>query len=184
MLFTLDDLLYATLAASANNAANALARGSGMDRESFISEMNRRAEEMNLQHTNFVEPSGIDPANVSTAREIARLSEYIFARPEVRRYTSIVRYTIYAQSSRKNKEIINTNWLLRLKKYNDVYVTAGKTGYLVEAAWNVVTTMRPNAGDETRELLIVVLGSGSRAASFDDAERLAQWTWREWEWIQ
>lgn len=181
-LFTLDDLLYATLAASANNAANALARGSGMERESFISEMNRRADTANLQHTHFVEPSGIDPANVSTAREIARLAEHVFARPEVRRYTSTARHTIYAQSSGQNKEMINTNWLLRLKKYNDVYVTAGKTGYLDESAWNVVTTMRPSVGDETRELLVVVLGAGSRSASFDDVERLAQWTWREWKW--
>jgi D-alanyl-D-alanine endopeptidase (penicillin-binding protein 7) len=181
---TVEDLFYATLVASANNAANALARSTGLSKDDFVSRMNERAAALNLSRTRFIEPTGIEPANVSTAREMARLAEHILARPEIRRYTSTARKQIHIASQGTTKEMINTNWLLRLKRYNDVYVTSGKTGYIDESGWNVVTTVRPQNGDASRELLIVVFGSGSRQKSFDDADHLAAWAWKQFTWAK
>ncbi len=181
---TIEDLFYATLVASANNAANALARSAGLSKDDFVLRMNERATALNLSHTRFVEPTGIEPANVSTAREMARLAEHILARPEIRRYTSTARKMIQIASQGTTKEMINTNWLLRLKRYQDVYVTSGKTGYIDESGWNIVTTVRPQNGDAGRELLVVVFGAGSRQKSFDDADRLATWVWKQFTWAK
>ena len=73
--FSLGDLLSATLIGSANNAANAIARTVGSD---FIDLMNEKARAMHLNKTRFVDASGIDPQNVSTAREVALLAEEAF----------------------------------------------------------------------------------------------------------
>lgn len=66
-------------------------------------------------------------------------------------------------------------------KYDDVWVTGGKTGYLEESGWNLVVTLRPTKNDE-RELLIVIFGAKSRVTSFDDAEQLADWAWSVYQW--
>lgn len=77
--------------------------------------------------------------------------------------------------------MINTNWMVWKPQYDDVWVTGGKTGFLDESGWNLVVTLKPSKNDE-RELLIVLFGAKSRAASFEDAERLADWAWDVYRW--
>ncbi|KKW32650.1 MAG: hypothetical protein UY76_C0021G0021 [Candidatus Uhrbacteria bacterium GW2011_GWA2_52_8d] len=72
--FSIQDLFYATLVASANNAANALSRTAGLSSSEFLEEMNARADSLGLVNTVFVDPTGIELGNVSTAREMARLA--------------------------------------------------------------------------------------------------------------
>jgi serine-type D-Ala-D-Ala endopeptidase (penicillin-binding protein 7) len=176
------DLFFATLVASANNAANALSRATGLNREDFLSRMNDRARSLNLSRTDFVDPTGIELGNVSTAREMARLALYVFARDEVRRFTTTQTAYVDVLNRGTSKKMINTNWMLYKPAYDDVYVTGGKTGYLIESGWNVVVTLRPNSTDTDRELLLVVFGAGSRVESFNDTKRLAEWAWQTHEW--
>ncbi|MBI2551473.1 D-alanyl-D-alanine carboxypeptidase [Candidatus Uhrbacteria bacterium] len=180
--FSVDSLFYATLVASANNAANALARSSGYSEDTFVRAMNGRADLLNLTHTRFVDPSGIEPENVSTAREIAMLANEAFSRQDIRRYTTTAKVDLPMLTSGGTKTLKTTNWMLYSPEYNDVYVTGGKTGYLEEAKWNVVVALRPAADEKDKELLLVVLGADSRGAAFKDARTLAGWTWEENEW--
>ena len=90
--FTIDDLFYAMLVGSANNAANALARASGDSRESFVARMNARVKELGLKQTVFVDPSGIDPANVSTPIELAKIANVAFTNPQIKYTTTPVRF--------------------------------------------------------------------------------------------
>ncbi|MBI4437333.1 D-alanyl-D-alanine carboxypeptidase [Candidatus Uhrbacteria bacterium] len=182
--FSIQDLFYATLVASANNAANALARTTGLSSEMFVSEMNARAADLNLVNTAFVDPTGIELGNVSTAREMARLASEILARDEIARFTSTsVRY-ITDLTQGTTKKMTNTNWMIWKPAYDDVYVTGGKTGYLEESGWNLVVALRPDGADADRELLIVLFGAGARSDSFVNAKRLADWAWEVYEWQQ
>jgi len=179
--FSVGDLFYAALVASANNAANALARSTGLSKLSFVQEMNLRASALGLTKTSFVDPTGIETQNVSTAREMATIARAVFSRPEIQKYTTTATRFIQVASQGATKKMINTNWLVWKPQYDDLWVTGGKTGYLDEAGWNLAVSLRPSKNDE-RDLLIVLFGADSRAASFVDAERLANWAWDVYKW--
>jgi len=180
--FTVEDLFYASLVGSANNGANALSRTAGLTRAAFLEEMNNRAEALNLIKTEFVDPTGIELGNVSTAREMTRLARDILERDEVRRFTTTATKHIYNLTQSTSKKMTNTNWMLYKSAYDDVYVTGGKTGYLIESGWNLVVALRPDGYDKDRELLITIFGADSRADSFIDAEKLADWAWDVHQW--
>ena len=70
------DLLHLLLISSDNAAARALARTSPWGPAGFVARMNEKATELGLQSTNYADPSGLDPANVSSAYDMARLITY------------------------------------------------------------------------------------------------------------
>jgi D-alanyl-D-alanine endopeptidase (penicillin-binding protein 7) len=170
------DLMYAMLVGSANNAAAAVARSTGLGKVGFVAEMNRRAEKLGLTHTRFADPSGLDPRNVSTPSEIAAMAMEAWKRRAIRKYTSTAKVTVHA--SGVAHPLTNTDWLLT-DPDNGLFVLGGKTGYLEDSLWNFVVRMR----DATHPtLVIVVFGSNDRQASFDDATRLAKWSWENYSW--
>jgi D-alanyl-D-alanine endopeptidase (penicillin-binding protein 7) len=182
--FSIEDLFYGTLVGSANNAANALSRSIGLPDDEFVFQMNRRPFELGLSYTEFVEPTGIELGNVSTAREMARLAGHVFnSQDEVRQYTTTANCYIDVLTDSSQKYLKNTNWMLYYPEYDDVYVTAGKTGYLIESAWNLTVQLRPNSHETEKELLMVLFGSASRSDSFIDAELLADWAWGNHQWV-
>ncbi|MBI2473452.1 D-alanyl-D-alanine carboxypeptidase [Candidatus Uhrbacteria bacterium] len=180
--FTVEDLFYATLVGSANNAANALARTTGLSRAEFVQEMNARAKVLNLVRTQYVDPTGIELGNVSTAREMARVAQMAFSQDSLQRFTTTATKYISDLSQGTTKKMTNTNWMLWKPEYDDLYVTGGKTGYLIESGWNLVVSLRPMEGDADKELLIVLFGADSRGDSFINADRLATWAWETHEW--
>lgn len=179
---SVEDLFYATLVASANNAANALSRTTQISNSEFLEEMNQRAVDLGLSKTHYVDPTGIELGNVSTAREMARIARYILGQDEIRRFTTTASRYIDILSQGTDKKLTNTNWMLWKPQYDDIYVTGGKTGYLIESGWNLVVTLRPMYGDPDKELLIVLFGADSRADSFEEANQLADWAWGVHEW--
>ena len=180
--FKLDDLLHATLVGSANNAANAISRSIGLARESYIGFMNDRVRMLGLRHTKLVDPTGIELGNTSTAREVAELARRVFTENEkVRSATQTVRMAITG-SDGTDRNLTTTNWMLYKPQYDDVWVMAGKTGYLHESKWNVVEMLRPSKDDEARELIVVVFGSESRGESFDNVMLLSNWAWQNHSW--
>jgi len=181
--FTLDDLFYSALVGSANNAANALSRTCGMNHDEFLFAMNRRPYELGLAYTEFVDPTGIELGNVSTAREMARLAGHIFSSSDIRRYTTTASRYVDVLSEGSQKQIKNTNWMLYYPEFDDVYVTAGKTGYLHESKWNLAVQLRSSAEETDKELLIIIFGAASRPDSFYDTEQLANWAWQNHDWI-
>lgn len=180
--YRLEDLFYATLTASANNAAYAISRSTGLDTTHFVSQMNAFAQNMNLNHTAFVDPSGIELGNVSTPREIAAVANEVFKLQEVRRFTSTSSRSIESLTDGSVKYLKNTNWMLYYPEYDDIFIMSGKTGYLDESKWNLIVSIRPTLTDADRELMIVTFGSVSRADSFKDARALADWAWNNHTW--
>lgn len=175
--FTWRDAFASTLVGSANNAAMMLMRNSGLGAERFLHEMNFRAATLAMDATRFYDVSGMDARNVTTARDMARLSRYAFANQHIRRYTTTGKYvfTAYAPSA-VSKEVKNTNRLLVVDP--DIYVTGGKTGYLEESMYNLTVRARQNG----REIIVVTLGAQSRDQSFDETKALAHWTFSNYGW--
>lgn len=181
--FTVIDLLKATLVASANNAANAVARLTGFQKDSFVDQMNEVARSLNLSRTYFADPTGIELENISTAREVAFFASETFSDENIRKMAGTASIYIEALNDDDYTRNINsTNWLLYDSAYDDVYVTAGKTGYLPEAGWNLVVRMHPMGESEDKSVLIVLLGSDGRRESCDDAATLARWAWSNFDW--
>jgi D-alanyl-D-alanine endopeptidase (penicillin-binding protein 7) len=178
---TLRDLLNSALVGSANNAANALARLSGMSRATFVLRMNSTASRLGMTKTTFVDASGMGPKNVTTAADLALLLRRASEQPEIRKAMITPRYR-FAISSPKamDKTIKNTNELLFTQP--SLAFSAGKTGFLYESMYNFVTQVRPDASSKKREVAVIVFGGQTRAISQDTALALARWAWDAYTW--
>lgn len=111
------------------------------------------------------------------------MARNIFQNDDIRRMTGTWRFYIDALNDGSYaKYIKSTNWLLYDSAYDDVYVTAGKTGYLNESGWNLVVRMHPMGQSEDEAVFIVLFGADTRRESFDDAHALAKWSWNNFDW--
>lgn len=163
---TLDALLHLALIASDNVAARMLARASGWGTRLFVERMNRKAAELGLHGTRFVEPSGLDERNVSTPYDVARL---IAVAGEVPALSRIMRkWTHRLRTDRRRVNIRNTNRLLRSRHV----IQGGKTGYINEAGFCLTALVDLPGADP---VALVVLGARSNAGRFREARRLIEW---------
>lgn len=176
---TVRDLFYASITASANNAATALARLSGIGSKTFIRRMNTEATKAGASHSQFFDASGMEPKNRTTARDMALIAEKAFNDPVIRSAASSAKYEFVIRTSGERKTLKNTNRLLTVDP--DIWILGGKTGYLEESLYNIVIKARPVDADGRpvlgKDLIVVVMGSPGKDASFDTAKRLAQWAW-------
>jgi len=162
----LGDLLHMSLMCSDNVATRVLAKGSGISEEEFLSQMNKKSLELGLTDTRFVEFTGLDERNVSTATDVAKL---LRAAADVEMIRSISTTRSYEfRSSRLPHHIGNTNRLL----YSRYEILGGKTGFISEAGYCLVTWVRTGG----RDLIAVVLGAPTNATRFADVVRLVQRT--------
>lgn len=180
------DLFYASITASANNAAMALARTSRLGMTFFLQRMNRVAQNAGAPHSHFFDASGMNTKNVTTARDMAFIAEKAFRDPMIHAAASTGIYQFVIQNTKQQHVIKTTNPFL--VKDPEVWVVGGKTGYLTESKYNFVVEMQPVNADGTveskKDLIIVVLGAPTKQGSFDAAKRLASWAWQNHEFTR
>ena len=132
----LRDLLYGLMLRSGNDAALMIAKYVSGSVDSFVNNMNNKANEIGMKNTVFNNPSGLDEVdggNYSTAYDMALLTKYAMKYDE---YREIVKTKKYSLKTNKNTYIWhNKNKLL---KYD--YITGGKTGYTEKAKRTLVST--------------------------------------------
>lgn len=164
---TMRDLLHASLMGSANNATLALVRGTGVDEAEFIRAMNRKAIELGLEQTEFVELTGLDFHNISTAYEMAKIAESAWRDyPIIAEITSKIKYQYIVGGSGREHTIVNTNNLMVDYGYE---LAGSKTGYLYEAGFCLAVR---KAADH--DLIAIVLGAPSEWDSMSDARTLLE----------
>lgn len=168
------DAFAAMLLGSANNATALIARSTGLSAEEFVRRMNAKAQALGLKNTRFVEPTGLDPHNVSTANEYAVLASSILRSAAIQKVLATNAYTFSTVSRKKLHTIRNTNTLLKA----DIAATAGKTGYLDEAGYTMALQTKPDA---THSFLTVVLGNPSSSSRYTDAKAIAQFAAEQYE---
>jgi serine-type D-Ala-D-Ala endopeptidase (penicillin-binding protein 7) len=165
---TLDDLLHLTLIASDNAAARALARASAYGTDGFLNRMNEKARELGLESTTYADPSGLNPDNMSSAFDMARL--IAFASSD-ERISSIMRKSVHALST--DRRTINIHSTNQLVMKGDVDVRGGKTGFINKAGYCLATLLRlPQTG---QQVAVVILGAKSSAGRFMEARHLFNW---------
>ena len=164
---TLDNVLHLTLIASDNGAARALARVSHGGTASFVERMNEKAIELGLESTSFADPSGLDPANISSAYDLSRLITFASGNEQIAPIMRTAQYSF--KTSRRTVNIHNTN---RLVTGGDVDVMGGKTGFIGKAGYCLATLLRLPQGNQ---VAVVVLGATSNTGRFWETRHLANW---------
>jgi len=166
---TVEDLIYASLVGSANNTVETLVRVSGMSREDFIAKMNRQAEEWGASSTRFVEPTGLAPANVSTARDYALIAREALKHPIIEKASTMQEYEFTTINEGRHKRVRNTNHIIRTHRFN---ITGSKTGYLHEAGYCLMTRVEGYGG---KSAIIVTFDAPDRDTSFLETSELMQY---------
>jgi D-alanyl-D-alanine endopeptidase (penicillin-binding protein 7) len=156
------DLLHMSLMCSDNAATRILARESGLSEEDFLARMNRKAVELGMTGTRYVEFTGLDDRNVSTAADCAVLLRHAASHPIARDIMTQRSYEF--RTNRRSHFIANTNRLL----YGRYEVRGGKTGHIAEAGYCLATWINAQG----HELIAVVLGAPTNATRFADVSRL------------
>jgi len=188
---TLRDLLFSAVVGSANNAAEALARQSGIGHDAFIQKMNEDAQALGLTNSIYHDAAGMNETNKTTAVDTAILLNKAAAHPEIQKAMTTFNYPFtVATPVRLSKNIKNTNGLLFIEP--DLWVTAGKTGYLEESKYNLVVQVKPSPslanqqrtanGVPAGEVAVIVFGSPTRDGSVQAAATLTKWAWDAFSW--
>lgn len=156
-----DDMIKATVVASANDAAVALAEHISGSEDAFVREMNKRAKELGMNDTTFKNCNGLDEdGHLTSAYDVAVMSLELMKHKKIFDYTSI-----WLDDLRNGKtQIVNTNKLL--KTYNGI--TGLKTGTTNDAG----CCMSASATRENVSLCAVVLGCKTGKERFADAAAL------------
>lgn len=177
--FRKEDILKTALVASANNAALALAHSTGLSDEEFAKEMNAMAKTLGMTESSFVEPTGLDSANLSTARDIAVLTRTAMNFDAIREPLTQTEHTMQRRNDENDKTEITVKTTNRLVKNHDPHVIAGKTGFTYEAG-HCLTTLGTNADGNT--LIVVVLGGPDETVRFEETQMLLNWAYDHYAW--
>lgn len=167
-VITVKDLFYSTLTGSTNNGAKALARSTGLSKEEFAKRMNEEAKSAGLANTEFFEPTGLDPRNVSTAKEIAIFSMRSAIQPEITQGTTKPVYSFDEISSvdkMVHHDVKSTDILL--KESHPAYeIISAKTGFLYEALHCLMMKVKSN--NDGKIYTVVILGAPTGASLFGE----------------
>ncbi len=111
---TLEQLLYAMLLSSANDAATAIALCVGGSMEGFCALMNQKAEELGLENTHFQNPHGLsDEAHYTTAYDLARIAMQVLSDPLLAKIVATYKTYIPKGDDPDARLLVNHNKLLR-----------------------------------------------------------------------
>jgi D-alanyl-D-alanine carboxypeptidase (penicillin-binding protein 5/6) len=166
-VYTVDDLLYALMVQSANDAAAALALHYTGSKEEFVKLMNKRAQEIGMKDTAFRTVNGFPPGkgqtpDVSTPRDITKLCQEVLKHPNALQYTS-TKQRLFRQGARPFI-IRNHNHLVR----NFEGCDGLKTGYFRAAGFSIAATATKNG----RRAIAVIFGSVDRRVRDAKARKL------------
>lgn len=158
---TIEQLLYALMIPSANDAAIVLAEHISGSVEEFSKLMNKRAEELGCKNTHFVNPNGIhNKDHTSTAYDLALMGKFAMQNSIIRKIVSTKQFTLPATNkySKADRTFNNSNDLLSTySKYYYEGTTGVKTGYTGEAGNCIIASAKKN----DFEVILVVLGGES-----------------------
>ncbi len=161
------DLFFATLVHSANNAAKALARSTGLSSAEFVRQMNLKAKELGMNNTEFVEPTGLSSGNISTAEDYLKLSQNLFTSDIFLQATTVKKYVISVVRGKKTLKIAvaNSNKILN----SPFIITGSKTGYTTEAGRCLMIRAK---NKDNREVIAIIMGATVPGRQWTDMNSL------------
>jgi D-alanyl-D-alanine endopeptidase (penicillin-binding protein 7) len=163
---TRGEMLHLALMASENRAAHVLGRYYEGGLVAMVSAMNRKAAELGMTGTQYVEPTGLSSKNQSSANDLARLVIEAHRHPLLRELSTAQDLSV--PMGRKMVQFRNTNGLVHDPQWE---IGLQKTGYISEAGRCLVMQAQL-AG---RKLVMVLLDSAGKLSRIGDAQRIKRW---------
>lgn len=166
------DILRSIVISSANDACVALAEHISATEEAFVNRMNKRAQELDMTNTHFVNCTGLDAENhYSTAADVAKMAAALRQYDYYDEFL-LTRLTYVREGTDRATQLLNTNKLL---SYDGI--TGLKTGTTDNAGYCFTATAKRG----NMELVAVVLGAKTDEARFDIAEQLLDYGFNGFE---
>ena len=158
------DMLYVMLIHSANESANVIAEHIAGSIDAFVVLMNKKAEELGMTNTNYVNPHGLhDENHYTTASDMYKLVSYAMELPLFMEICTCASYTVPPTNMNSSSRTISSTNLLMLPNsgYYYQYASGIKTGYTDPAGRCLIST----ASKDGYSYLSIVMGCPVRDAS-------------------
>jgi D-alanyl-D-alanine carboxypeptidase len=178
--FSVKNFLYGSLIGSANNAATALIRLSGLGKSSFVSKMNDLAESAGAEEAQFVDACGLSPENRASAKEMALIGAKVYSDQYLCKISAKKSYSFKINDGKGTKTIIHTSPLVSSSN-SKFRVLAAKTGYLPEIGNNLLAKIE-NKKDRNAKIIVVTFGAKNQSSATRDITNLAKWVFKNYEW--
>ena len=162
------DMLQLALMASENRAASAIGHNYPGGKYAFIKAMNAKAKVIGMTHSRFVDPTGLDSENVSTAEDLAKMVQAAYQYPDIRLATTSPSHEVYMEGRQYAVNFNNTNGLVRGGEWQ---IGLSKTGFINEAGRCLV--MQATIAGEP--MIVVLLDSIGKQTRIGDANRVRKW---------
>lgn len=162
------EMLRLALMSSENRAAAALARTYPGSTSAFVGAMNRKATELGMLSSNFVDSTGLHSENVSTPEDLAKMVKAGTRYDTIREFTTTASAEVGIPGRRHSLEFRNTNALVRKGDWD---IGLSKTGFINEAGRCLVMQVTI----ASRPIIIVLLDSVGKHARIADAQRIKRW---------
>ncbi len=171
--YSVGDLLKSTIISSANDASVALAEFVSGSEENFVTLMNKKANDLGLKNTNYINCTGLPaPNQYSCAKDTALLLKEVLKHDDYHKFSTIWIDSLLHPKGRET-ELVNTNKLIRYYEGCD----GGKTGSTNEAGYCLVATAK--RGD--MRLIGSVLGAKSGKERFSETSNLLNYGFNNFE---
>jgi len=161
-----EDMLRLALMSSENRAAAALARNYPGGLPAFVMAMNRKATSLGLRETRFSDSTGLNSANVSSARDLVKMVSAASRYPLIREFSTTANYVVSLNG--RQRQFNNTNALVSSP---DWQIGVSKTGFINESGKCLVM----QAWLLNKPMIIVLLDSFGRFTRVADAQRVKRW---------
>ena len=163
---TREEMLRLALMSSENRASSALSRHYPGGRSAFVAAMNQKARELGLTETHFSDPTGLTPANVSSARDLVKMVGAAHQYPLIREFSTSEEHQVAIKG--RAQTFRNTNALVKSDSW---IIGLSKTGYISEAGKCLVMQVWLN----NKPTIIVLLDSWGKVTRIADAQRIKRW---------
>ena len=155
--YRMEDLYYAMMLESFNDAAMMIAEGTAGSAENFAELMNEKAVSLGCTQTYFITPNGLDAADEkgvhsSTAEDMAKIMRYAIDNEDFLKITQTANYSFTDCDGKRSFSVHNKNALLTMMDG----VLSGKTGYTADAGYCYVCAVKK----DDRTFIAALLGSG------------------------
>ena len=165
---TRGEFLQLALMSSENRAASTLATNYPGGKSLFVRAMNAKAFELGMKNTRFVDPTGLDSENVSTAEDLAKMVQAAYQYDAIRAATTTAEREVYLEGRAYPVLFKNTNGLVREGEWE---IGLSKTGFINEAGRCLV--MQATIAGEP--MIVVLLDSNGKLTRIGDANRIRKW---------
>jgi D-alanyl-D-alanine carboxypeptidase (penicillin-binding protein 5/6) len=167
-VLTVEQLLYALLVVSGNDASVALAEATAGSVPAFVEKMNEKAKALGLTNTHFVNPNGLNnKKHFSSAKDLSTLARYALQNLVFRRIVNTTDFALPTLKGQAPRKFKNQNVLLRKLDW----VTGVKTGSTPYAHYCVVAS----GTVEGVSLIAVVLGAAQDDVRWSEAQALLEY---------